>query len=225
MASLSNLAGRGSLFKIRKSFDEELEGKYNRRFKKYGATAEGSYWISKARQELRFAIMTKEIFKLQNNLELSICDIGCGYGALADYIATEYNPKKMRYFGTDISTDLIDHCTENCNLSWAKFTVGSKPHSDMDVCLMSGTYNLAATHNALDWENHIFKNLTECWSKTKKMLIFNLQTDYSTHISSGNIFYANKYSILNRCNTLIDTAVCVEHADLPFDTTFVIKKT
>jgi len=222
--SLSNLAGRGTLFKIRKSFDDELESKYSLRFKKYGATAEGSYWINKARQELRFEIMIKEILKLQNNLELSIGDIGCGYGALVDYIATKYNPRKIRYFGTDISTDLINFCTENYDQSWAEFTIGSKPHSDVDVCLMSGTYNLAATHNALDWENHIFKNLTECWFKTQKMLIFNLQTSDTTHISSGKIFYANKNNILNRCNALLNTAVCVEHIDLPFDTTFVIKK-
>ncbi|MDB4197646.1 class I SAM-dependent methyltransferase [Ascidiaceihabitans sp.] len=212
------------MFKIRKSFDNDLENKYSRRFKKYGATAEGSYWISKARQELRFEIMIKEMLKLQNNLELSIGDIGCGYGALVNYIATKYNPKNIRYFGADISTDLIKYCTKNYDLRWAKFTVGSKPHSDVDVCLMSGTYNLAATHNALDWENHIFKNLTECWSKTQKMLIFNLQTSDTTHISSGKIFYANKKNILNRCNAQLNTAVCVEHIDLPFDTTFVIKK-
>ena len=168
--------------------------------------------------------MLQEVIKLHNNLELSIGDIGCGYGALAQYISAKHLTKNMHYFGCDISEELINYCQKNYNLSWADFVVGSKPHSSVDICLISGTFNLTATKNLLAWENYIFKNLTECWFKTQKMLIFNLQTSDTTHISSGKIFYANKNNILNRCNALLNTAVCVEHIDLPFDTTFVIKK-
>jgi SAM-dependent methyltransferase len=212
------------LFKFNKTFDGELERKYNRRFKKYGATAEGSYWINTTRQNLRFEIMLQEVIKLHDNLELSIGDIGCGYGALAQYISTKHLTKNMHYFGCDISKELINYCHKNYNLSWADFVVGSKPHSSVDICLISGTFNLTATKNLLTWENYIFKNLTKCWLKTKKALIFNLQTSDVAHISDGNIFYGDRNSVARRCNILFGPTFFVDHIDLPYDTTFVVQK-
>jgi len=213
-----------NLFNISKNFNLKLEKKFDTRFKKYGATPEGSYWISATRQNLRFEILLKEVLNLQNNLELSIGDIGCGYGALAEYISQKYSTKNIHYFGYDISKELIKYCHENYNLSWAKFSVGSKPHRYLDICLMSGTFNLTATKSLSDWEDHIFKNLTECWLSTEKALIFNLQTSDIAHISSGNIFYGEKKSIVSRCNYLFGPTFFVNHIDLPYDTTFVIQK-
>ena len=93
------------MFKIKKSFDDELEKKYAKQFKKYGATPEGSYWLDSNRQNLRFKILFQEIAKLQDHWKLSLGDVGCGYGALAQYISDEYSSKDLRYYGYDISKD------------------------------------------------------------------------------------------------------------------------
>ena len=212
------------MFKIKKTFNDDLEMKYAKRFKKYGATAEGSYWINTTRQNLRFEIMLQELFKFHKNWEISIGDIGCGYGALVQYLSSKHLTKNLHYFGYDISKELINYCHNNYNLSWAEFDVGSKPLDSVDICLMSGTFNLTATKNLLAWEDHIFKNLTQCWFKTKKALIFNLQTSDIEHVSSGNIYYGDKASIVSRCHNLFGPTSFVDHPDLPFDTTFIIQK-
>ena len=212
------------MLKNKKNFDAELEKKYAKQFKKYGATPEGSYWLDSKRQNLRFKILFQEIAKLQGDWELSLGDIGCGYGALAQYISNEYPSKTLRYYGYDISKDLINFCQKNYSLSEAKFDIGTKPNLEVDVCLISGTFNLTATKNLTEWEDYIFKILTDCWLKTKKALMFNLQTSNPAHISRGNIFYGDKLSIASRCSLLFGPTSLVHHTDLPHDTTFVVQK-
>ena len=212
------------MFKIRKNFDAELEKKYTKQFKKYGATPEGSYWLDSSRQNLRFKILFQEIAKLQNHWELSLGDIGCGYGALAQYIADKYSDKNLRYYGYDISKKLINFCQKNYSLSGSQFNIGTKPHLEIDICLISGTFNLTVTKNLTEWENYIFNILTDCWLKTKTALIFNLQTSNAAHISSGNIFYGDERSVASRCSLLFGPTSLVHHTDLPHDTTFVVHR-
>lgn len=48
-----------------------------------------------------------------NNLSpMSICDIGCGSGAVLEYLLNNYN-QNIRYTGYDLSPDAIDICVEN----------------------------------------------------------------------------------------------------------------
>jgi len=205
-------------------FDFSLGKKYDARFKKYGATPKGSYWLSQARQNLRFKILLRETTKLQKQGSFSIGDIGCGYGALAHYITKTQYAESIRYYGYDISETLISHCRLYPRFHWATFKKGSRPHIKMDFCLMSGTYNLSATEYVDEWEDYIFRNLSDCWLQTKIAIIFNLQIDKEARISSGNIFYGNKNSILHRCNLNFGPTRSVENSSLPHDTTFVVQR-
>ena len=205
-------------------FDVSLAIKYEARFKKYGATPKGSYWINTTRQNLRFQILLQETTKLQKQGPFSIGDIGCGYGALAHYISKTPHAKSVSYYGYDISGTLISYCKHSSKLDWATFKKGSRPHMEMDFCVMSGTYNMSASQKVDEWEDYIFKNLSECWLRTKKAIVFNLQIDDEARISSENIFYGNKASILHRCNLNFGPTSSTGHASLPQDTTFVIHR-
>ena len=205
-------------------FDLNLRRIYDARFKKYGATPKGSYWISEARQNLRFQILLHEATKLLKQGYFSIGDIGCGYGALAHYISKTKYAESVRYYGYDISEALINHCRLPPHFHWATFEKGSHPHREMDFCLMSGTYNLSAAKHVDEWEDYIFRNLSVCWLKTKIAMIFNLQIDKEAHISSGNIFYGNKSSILQRCNLYFGPTHSVDNISLSHDTTLVVQR-
>ena len=130
----------------------------------------------------------------------------------------------MIYYGYDISETLISYCKNYLEIERATFRKGSQPHMELDFCVMSGTYNMSASQKVDEWEDYIFKNLSECWLRTKKAIIFNLQIDGEARISSGNIFYGNKASILHRCNLNFGPTSSARHAGLPQDTTFVIHR-
>ena len=206
-------------------FYVSLARKYDARFEKYGATPKGSYWINAARQNLRFQILLRETIRVQKQGSFSIGDIGCGYGALAHYINKTAHSKSVRYYGYDISETLISYCRRSSKLDWTTFKRGSQPHIKLDFCLMSGTYNMSASQKVDEWEDHIFENLSECWLKTKKAIVFNLQIDEQARISPERIFYGSKASILRRCNFNFGPTSSARHVSLPQDTTFVIHRT
>ncbi len=67
------------------SIDKNIIHEYTKRYQKFGATPKGSFWLSKKRQYKRFEIILKEIRKISNGSHLvTLADIGCGYGAMAD---------------------------------------------------------------------------------------------------------------------------------------------
>ncbi len=69
-------------------YRNRLRRVYEQRFDIYGKTPAGSFWVDKCRQMARFDVIFSQIKK---NIcgEYSLADIGCGYGALVDYLLTK----------------------------------------------------------------------------------------------------------------------------------------
>ena len=150
--------------------------------------------------------------------------MGCGYGALAEYIKQNASNKRLQYFGYDISEQLINYCHDNTNYGWADFKVGKFPDTKVDYCVMSGTYNLAMTNSVQKWEDYVFSCLNDCWKQTQRLMIFNLQIATVAYISRGEIFYANKRKTLQKCNLLFGPTEIIHHPSLSKDAMFIVKR-
>ena len=200
-----------------------INNQYSERFKKFGATPRGVFWISNERQKTRFNLILKEIQKISpRQTVLDIADIGCGYGSFADYLFKKLNRSEFKYEGLDINKDLIEHCHRNFLESNLRFAVGGKPSSDKDFIIMSGTYNLATTKNVSLWEQYLFDCLSECWACTKLAMIFNLQTSETRRIGSQNIYYARTSDIIDFCVTKLGPTRITRDRRLENDVTFTI---
>jgi len=207
-----------------KNFDSMAQASYENQFMLHGATPEGVHWVGSKRQELRFKLLLEAIFEQNYTENISIADVGCGYGALVNYINDNIDSNKLQYLGYDISDRLINQCKENIHYHWANFKVGKNPHIEIDHCIMSGTYNLAMTNNIQDWEDYIFNCLNACWRKTRKSMIFNLQIAPISFISKGNIYYGNKKRTLTKCRSYFGATTIVQHPSLTKDAMFVVYK-
>ena len=67
--------------------EREIAATFNSRFEAYGPTPEASLWFNKSRQLARFSKLTEAIVSRVSNNEVTIGDVGCGYGAFLDYLA------------------------------------------------------------------------------------------------------------------------------------------
>ena len=209
--------------KNRTLLEAEINTQYSERFKKFGPTPKGVFWVSNARQETRFDLILKEIQKISpKKTVLDIADIGCGYGSFADYLFTKLNRSEFKYEGLDINEDLIEHCHRNFLESNLRFVVGGKPSSDKDFIIMSGTYNLATTKNVSLWEKYLFDCLSECWACTKLAMIFNLQTSKTRKIGLQNIYYARTSDIIDFCVAKLGPTRITRDTSLENDVTFTI---
>ena len=62
--------------------NKQISNIYNKRFDNFNNTPKGVFWNSKLSQDLRLIIILDKILQNAKSDELSIADIGCGYGRL-----------------------------------------------------------------------------------------------------------------------------------------------
>lgn len=208
------------LFYSGQYFEKNLSQIYWRRFCQYGPTAKSSFWLSENRQELRFGIIMREVFKLTTDPIIGLADIGCGYGALLLYLKNKGYYNRIDYSGYDICSSLISECRKKDK--FVSFELGVEPKLRTMFTVMSGTYNLAPTNNIKTWQNYVEECLKKCWKKTSKAMIFNLQLAKNEQISNTNIYYADCNRILELCVSLFGPTKLVKNNRLPNDGTFVV---
>ena len=175
-------------------FNSQIIKTYNRNLNLNGFTPLGLFWNSKKSQYDRFDTLLFLIMKFKFKNQLSISDIGCGYGSLLAYL----REKKINiyYSGYDINKNLIKHCIKNYPETF--FKVSYFPTEFTDITIASGTYNYTATDNVKIWEDYIIFNLKKCMAKSKLGLIFNLQFTKKESFIKNNIYYTNIDFMLNK---------------------------
>ena len=200
----------------------EVRDYYDKKIMLYGAKPAGVDWNGEEGQTLRFTQLLKIV---QDDMAFSISDIGCGYGALVDYLLKRPASSVTSYIGYDISEQLIAACKRKFEQPWARFICSSAPDQEQDFSVMSGPFNLAATRDLVLWQNYVFDTLQACWSHTKLAMIFNLQVASSARISpQSHIYYANSDQVLEHCVARFGPTKRLVHPDLPRDATFVVLK-
>ena len=75
---------------------------YASKLAEYGSTPRGVDWNGEESQILRFEQLTKVIREPKG---FSLNDLGCGYGALFDYLQAKY--QDFVYTGCDVSREMI----------------------------------------------------------------------------------------------------------------------
>src|SRR5215475_6927772 len=101
----------------------EVAGYYSAKLAAHGYTPKGVDWNGEESQALRFEQLARVIVP---GAPFSINDIGCGYGALLDYLQTDF--RDMTYTGCDISADMIAAaCSRHATSARVRFVAGSEP--------------------------------------------------------------------------------------------------
>lgn len=176
-------------FLLESYYNFKINKVYDRSFKLNGKSPEGVFWNSQYNQTKRFEELYDLLFLIASEKFLSIADIGCGYGAMYEFIKKKIFFKRIKYIGIDINKSFILECKKSYG-SEVDFFVGSAPNFLVDYCVMSGTYNLTKTKSISIWEKYVYHNLEKCLKKSKKGIIFNIQNSKYTKINN-NIYYAD----------------------------------
>ena len=208
---------------IYKLLNKQISNIYNKRFDNHNNTPKGVFWNSKLSQDLRLNIILDKILINSKNDKFSIADVGCGYGRLYEIIRDRNLNEKIEYHGFDINQKLIDFCKNNKDFENIKFAINTCPFVKTDYVVMSGTYNLAPTHNILLWEDYIIKNLTTNWKLVKKALIFNCLIKEKREINKA-LYYTELSWIKKICERNFCDPEVIRHNLLKDDITIILKK-
>ena len=199
----------------------EVADYYSAKLAEHGETPLGVDWNGEESQMLRFAQLAKII---QSPSAFSLNDLGCGYGALFDYLNTV--SQDFVYTGCDVSNDMIEATkTRYPNHSNAHFVVASEPPEMADYSIASGIFNVRLGRSDAEWLEYLEITLDVLNNTSRLGFAFNCLTSYSDADKMRDyLYYADPCRLLDLCKRRYSRHVALLHDYGLYEFTILVKK-
>ena len=187
----------------------------------HGATAKGVDWNGEESQRIRFKQLCKII---RSTTAFSVNDLGCGYGALFDYLRETF--ENFDYCGVDITASMIDAArSRHPELSRARFYEGTHPPQSHDYSIASGIFSVRLETPPVLWGEYIHETLFTLDRSSKKGFAFNCLTSYSDlEKKKSHLYYADPCSLFDFCKRTFSKQVALLHDYGLFEFTILVRK-
>jgi SAM-dependent methyltransferase len=153
----------------------KVERYYSARFADHGATPAGVDWNGPESQSLRF----RELLRVTDGESgITVLDYGCGYGALAAYLAD--SGRDVDYVGYDVSESMVEHARRaHGDSSRARFTHDQTEVLPADYAIASGIFNVKLDEDDGHWHDYVVSTMSRLAELGKRGFAFNMLTGYS----------------------------------------------
>lgn len=144
----------------------DIERYYTGKIARYGPGPLGVDWSCAPTQKLRFV----QLLKVCNfDAPFSLADLGCGYGALLEFLAERFHDTTISYQGVDLSPAMISQARH----LWAKrpdtgFSVGNELRGMSDYSVASGIFNVKLDQPELQWTGFIQATLAHMYGRSRR---------------------------------------------------------
>lgn len=175
---------------------DEVEELYSENVSEKGPTPESVGWEDESTQKLRFQKLTEVI---EHDGPISVNDLGCGYGALYNYLKDDRKIEIEEYNGYDISEEMVATATEAALGSESVcFNQGSELRTEADYSFASGIFNVKLDNEEREWKDHIYQVLDNLYEHSRYGFAFNL---LSTHVDyeEDHLFYGCPAQFVDHC--------------------------
>lgn len=201
---------------------EDVARYYTDRIQKHGLTPLGVDWNSSEGQLARFHQLTQLVDDRTD--EFSLIDLGCGYGALVDYLASRWTG--FQYVGCDVSREMIEAATaKHASDPRATFHQGATPPTDADFVVASGIFNVRMQHSDESWLKYIEDTLDLMHRSSRKGFAFNCLTSYSDEDRKrSDLFYADPLKLFDYCYRNFSRNVALLHDYGMYEFTLIVRK-
>jgi SAM-dependent methyltransferase len=196
---------------------------YQRRLAKYGSGPRGVYWINRERQLLRFEILAGILDGEADLANITVNDLGCGYGALFEFLRDLPALQQGQYFGYDMCPEMVAAAKARIGDPRAHIHHAVTATRQADYSFVSGTYNLKLKADERSWTKYVKASLEQLWEKTQRGLAFNMLT--TPQYDAAEEFYraeASEYADFCRRKLSANVTV-VEDYPLP-DWTILVRR-
>ena len=181
---------------------------YSDKVQLHGPTARGVDWKDEEGQNCRFDQL---MLVLGDRKRGSIGEIGCGYGALATYMAKR--GLQYDYTGCDISADMLAAARTFCKgVDGVTFEHGTSPSSPKDFVVASGIFNVRFDYDDRTWFRFIWDTIDAMAASANRGIAFNFLTSHSdADRKRPDLWYADPGEVLNECVRRFGRRVTLAH--------------
>lgn len=197
---------------------KELTTHFSKTFLRHGATTEGVNWGTKTDKiARRYTVFSDFITKNMADKKISVLDVGCGYGALLNYLGN--NIENIEYYGIDPCLEMIN--TAKSTYMKAFYNISLEDLHDkkfenipipdkFDYVVCNGVFTLKNDMSNIAINKFVNKSIQYCFNLCKKSVLFNMM---STHVDffNSNLFYKNPADMITFIIENMTNKVAVDH--------------
>ncbi|TBU92865.1 SAM-dependent methyltransferase [Stutzerimonas kirkiae] len=200
----------------------EVAGYYATKLAAYGETARGVDWSSEAGQHLRFEQLCRIVNEGADGFSLN--DLGCGYGALLDFLSGRYT--RVSYLGVDVSEEMIQAaCARHQGRAEGRFIFAARPDAPADYGIASGIFNVRLDRTNTEWQNYLQTTLDVLHETSRQGFAFNCLTSYSdADKMRSDLYYADPCELFDLCKRRYARNVALLHDYGLYEFTILVRK-
>ena len=204
------------------SFFTEVATYYSQKLAEHGETPRGVDWNGEESQSIRFEQLCKVIDP--DELIFSVNDLGCGYGALLDYLRGKY--PASAYLGIDISHEMICSAERrHATASGARFITSAEPDKTAVYGMASGIFNVRLGKTDAEWFDYMQGTLDVLDRTSSLGFAFNCLTSYSDGEKKQDyLYYADPCRLFDLCKTRYSRQVALLHDYGLYEFTILVRK-
>ena len=95
------------------ALEHKLKRAYKDRLASLGPSPKGVFWRNESTQIARFDALLNLVATVTPVANPMLGDVGCGYGAMLDFIQKTPRYQNFHYTGIDINQAMINRCKQN----------------------------------------------------------------------------------------------------------------
>ena len=191
---------------------------YSSKIREHGPNAKGVDWVHEDRALQRQDMMLGVVLPEDKSKNISLLDVGCGYGALLSRAQSQ--GLTLDYTGNDLVTDMITHA---CALHPdSHFVVGdfleTEWHETYDYVICNGIMTFKHHASLLEMEAYCYALITKMFKLARKGIAFNMMSSRVNYFDQ-KLFYKNPIEIISFCQSNLSSKLRLENAYYPFEFT------
>lgn len=195
---------------------------YTRKLHRHGATPAGADWASAMGQDLRFALLLR---LCDFSAPFSLNDVGCGYGALLDYLQRRHPGSGIDYLGVDISAAMVACAAQRWrDRTRTQFVEGSKAPRIADYAIASGIFNVVPPAAAAGWTEVVASTLSEMHATARHGFAANFMRAAPGKSDQPGLFRTQPDPWIAYCEGTMDAAVTLVETHALGEFTLLVRR-
>jgi SAM-dependent methyltransferase len=173
-----------------------VAGLYTASLAEHGLAPQGVGWGDDESHRLRFDKLAAVL--PEHGERLTVADLGCGYGALFDYLNERLGERLARYVGYEISAEMAAAARTRLQDPRAGVVESAEPIDEVDYSFACGPFNVKLDVPAEEWDAYVKSQLRALGATSRAGLAFNLLTT-NVDWRDPKLFYADPHEYVEFC--------------------------
>lgn len=194
---------------------------YAEKLRAHGPGAAGVDWKSAESQTLRFRELSR---LLPAEAPFSVLDVGCGTGALVDFLAAE--GRRFSYWGCDVSDAMLEAARRlHAARPDARFVARAEDAPPCDFAVASGIFNVKLDADDDAWSRHMEDTVRLMARRALRGFAFNALSVYSDPGKRRpDLHYADPLKWFDFCKREISASVALLHDYPLWEFTLLVRR-